>query len=204
MHSHLKKKRGTLSAIVLFWDYPTDPDTIYVRFDDDILWIEEGAIATLTAFKVNHPQHPVVFANIVNNNVVAHIHQQLGAFQSDTPVGNKCMGTLWASKSMPLSIHQQFMEAIENGTTDKWKFGSRVLDRYLRVSINCICWRGGDLTVPQSIKKSDEEEHVARTYPRRERRPAIICGDALVVHGAFRPQRTPELESLLQQYDRFC
>lgn len=195
-------KEGTSVGIVPFWDYPHDPDTIYIRFDDDVLWMADNAIATLTRFKIAHPQHPLVFANIVNNNVIAHIHQQIGAFSCDTPIDYNCMGSLWKSKTLPLAIHQQFMKAIDTGSTSSWKFDDRVVDQYERISINCICWRGGDIDFPSTIR--DEEQHVACTVPRSLERPAIICGDALVVHGAFYPQRSKKLEDLLQQYSRYC
>ena len=36
--------KGTNIAIAKFWEYTTDPNTIYIRLDDDIVWLDKNFI----------------------------------------------------------------------------------------------------------------------------------------------------------------
>src|SRR5262245_15255943 len=53
----------TLRIHTFFHQYPNAPDTIFIRFDDDIVWIESQAIERLLAFRVANPRYFLVFAN---------------------------------------------------------------------------------------------------------------------------------------------
>ena len=190
--------KGTNYAINKFWDYTTDIHTIYIRLDDDIVWLEKNFIKTLVEFRIRNPNYTFVFANIVNNNVIDHIHQRIGAIKINTPINYACMGNLWNSKELPLEIHKQMFESIKENDIDKWKFSQWILNLYERVSINGLCWKGGDIDFTEMI--GDEEQWVSVEYPRNIKTPNVICGTALCVHAAFVTQRTDDLETFVQKY----
>jgi hypothetical protein len=74
------------------WDHDIEPDTIYVKIghlfpfspphtsvvtdavDDDIVFIADNAIADLVEYKINHPEHLYISANIVNHPRLQRIH----------------------------------------------------------------------------------------------------------------------------------
>lgn len=128
-------KKGTNYAISLFWDYPHDKNTVYVRFDDDIVFIEDNFIKNIVKFRINNPKYSIVYGNIVNNNVIDHIHQILGSFELNKNINYGCMGNSWNSKTIPISIHKQFIEDIKKKNLEKWKFTKWELNYFERVSI---------------------------------------------------------------------
>jgi hypothetical protein len=205
-----KDDRGIFSGIRYFWDYPHDRDTIYVRLDDDVIWLEPTAIATLVRFKLENPEYSVVHANTVNSCALSHIHQKMGVLKLEEEIeyDHRCgiVNCCRWSKTIPLEIHKQFIQAIKDGTTEEWKFDKWVLEGYKRVSSNCICWKGGDLDHARDLMATndDEEGNVVVRGPRHTGRLPVICGQALVVHGAFGQQRSPELEARIQEYSQFC
>ena len=56
----------------------TAPDTIYARFDDDICYVADDAIANWRKFREANVAPFLVLGNIVNNAVCSHSHQQAG------------------------------------------------------------------------------------------------------------------------------
>ena len=56
-----------------FFRYAVDPDTVYIRLDDDVVWLENNFIKKLSTFRIENPEYFLVFANIVNNNVIDYI-----------------------------------------------------------------------------------------------------------------------------------
>ena len=200
-------KKGTNYGISQFWDYPHNKDTIYIRFDDDIVFIEDNFIKKISQFRINNPEYAFIYGNIINNNIIDHIHQIIGALQLKTQIDYKCMGNSWRSKDIALSIHKQFINDIKTNCLEKWKFKKKELNNYKRVSINCICWRGGDmdnfkfLNTKNGTVRTDEEHLISVEQPRKMKKPAVIFGESLVSHGAFYTQRTNELEKLIQEYN---
>jgi len=54
------------------------PGTVYVRFDDDIVWMADDAVERIVRFRTEHPQPLLVLGNIVNNSNCSAAHQQAG------------------------------------------------------------------------------------------------------------------------------
>ncbi|KAL8779406.1 MAG: hypothetical protein Q9194_001455, partial [Teloschistes cf. exilis] len=58
---------------------------MYIKIDDDIMFIEKTAIASLIATKVAHPEHLVVSTNTINSPRLAFLHSHLGAIHPYLP-----------------------------------------------------------------------------------------------------------------------
>ncbi|KAI4201563.1 MAG: hypothetical protein LQ350_003178 [Teloschistes chrysophthalmus] len=59
--------------------------TMYIKIDDDIMFIEKTAIASLIATKVAHPEHLLVSTNTINSPRLAFLHSHLGAIHPYLP-----------------------------------------------------------------------------------------------------------------------
>src|SRR5690348_16455839 len=59
-----------------FYEYTVDPDTIYIRFDDDILYIDDNYFKNIFDACIDHPEYFLVFGNIWNNATTSYIHQK--------------------------------------------------------------------------------------------------------------------------------
>ena len=159
---------------------------MYIRLDDDVVWLEDDFIKKLAKFRIENPQYFLVFGNIVNNNVIDHIHQNIGAIKEMPTIHYKCEGNLWKKGNFAINVHKQFIESRKAGELEKWKFENHVID--MRVSINAISWLGSsfkDLNVDKN-----EEQFLSQNYPRSKGLKNIIYGDALCVHLAFGIQRS--------------
>ena len=113
------------------------------------------------------------------------------------------MGNSWKSKEILIKIHKQFIESIKKNELYRWKFDRWILNYYERVSINAICWKGGDMNNFKGITDFDEEHWISETYPESSKTPSVICGNALCAHAGFYTQRSEELEILIQEYEKY-
>lgn len=177
------------ASIHQFFSGCCEPDTVYVRIDDDVVFIEQGAIARLAAFRIAHPEYFLATPVVINNAVISCLLQVHGRIPATPELQPDCMDDWgWASP--------QFAEAL-------WRLAlarlaaDRVGELHLpdlplginRFSINCISWLGERFAAFGGAVARDEE------FDLTVRRPALagaghgLCGTAVVGHFAFHPQR---------------
>ncbi len=194
-----KQVRADLNLGENIWRFfreHSEPDTLYVRFDDDIVYFAPQAVENLVRFRLAHREPLLILGNIVNNAVCTHFHQQAGIVpRSWGPVDNFCLdGNGWASGAYARKVHGLFLEDLRRGELERWRQVALPIDGSRRFSINVVSWLGSDLVdVPELAGNVDEEPFLTVTLPRRLRRPSAACSDALFSHFAFYPQR-PYLE----------
>jgi hypothetical protein len=197
-----------------FFPQCCDPNTIYVRFDDDIVFIDSvSAFRDFLIFRIVNPHYFLVYANILNNAVTTHIHQCMGnlkpvnkevaSFKAEDPIG-------WGSPQFAVGIHEQIIKEITktNALTlhaFHWKT-PWILYGAPRVSINCISWFGSQFAqFGGIIGHQDEEYWLSVIAPRELGRVNAIYGGFVVVHFAFCTQRAllEETTDYLQQYKEY-
>ncbi|KAK5988603.1 hypothetical protein PT974_10089 [Cladobotryum mycophilum] len=64
-------------------------DVMYIKMDDDIVYIEDTVIPSVVSTKASHPEYYVVSANVVNQPLISWIHWNLGAVKPYLPELNK-------------------------------------------------------------------------------------------------------------------
>jgi hypothetical protein len=177
-----------------FFRYTVDPDNVYIRLDDDVVWLENNFIKKLSTFRIENPEYFLVYANIVNNNVIDHIHQNNGAIQNVPNIDNICKGNSWKNAAFAHEIHTQFINARKSNNIDIWKFEPKLTNS--RVSINAISWIGPSFSdfANDETRTKDEEQFLSCDYPRSMKKMNIIYGDALCVHLGFFTQRDAIIE----------
>lgn len=55
-----------------------DNDTIYIKIDGDVVYIEDNVIPTIVNTKLQHPEMGIVSANVVHQPAVAEFHRRPG------------------------------------------------------------------------------------------------------------------------------
>jgi len=194
---------GSLS-IHSFYRMPDycDEDSVYLRLDDDICFVDNLAIERMFQFRLNNPQYFLTFGNIVNNAICGHIHQRMRLVPKDEGInGYSCMDfTGWKNPLFAELVHETFFK--NYFFRDVYHFRPWELFHYERFSINCISWLGKDFAKFKGEVYYDEEAWLSETKPIMEERPCCICGNALFVHFAFYTQREylEEHTDLLQRY----
>jgi hypothetical protein len=190
-------------SIHSFFAECVDEDTVYVRLDDDIIFIEPGAIDQLIQFRLANPQYFLVVGNIVNNAILSYIHQHLGAIGRD--FGNtaySCLADLgWKRPAFAHYVHMEFLKQLKAGNVDAFRFPRWILQDFERVSINVISWLGSEFRKFGGKVDRNEEPWLTVDKPKSIGKRICIYGEGLFSHYAFYSQR-PELDwtDILQRY----
>ncbi|KAF3073260.1 hypothetical protein Trihar35433_9487 [Trichoderma harzianum] len=64
-------------------------DVMYIKMDDDIVYIEDSAIPSIVTTRAEHPEFFVVSSNVINQPLISWIHWNLGAVKAYLPELNK-------------------------------------------------------------------------------------------------------------------
>jgi len=190
-------------SIHQFFAYCIDPNTVYTRLDDDIVWLEPGFLRKMYNFRLSHPQYFLVYGTIVNNALTSYIYQQRGLIDhSHGSCNYEVMDNVgWKSAEFAEHVHRTFIKDLNEGKTEMWYVQPQVLHDYERMSINAISWLGSEFAKFQGLVGIDEEQWISVDKPKSIGTRNIVCGDALVVHFSFYPQREHlDKTDILTQY----
>jgi hypothetical protein len=183
-------KKACVPRICWFWQKCDEDDTLYLKFDDDLVWMDDGAIERLMQFRLDNPEYLAVFPNTINNSLCSHLHQRMGLLPESPLVEYECLGEVsWQRWQTARDCHQTFLSLHEMGETARYHFATWQLGQYERFSINAMCWLGSDLAEPARRFEGDDEAWVTEIVPKETQRPCCIVGDSLVAHFAYGPQR---------------
>lgn len=142
-------------------------DKIYLRVDDDTVWMSEDFIDKMFQARIKNPEPLFIYANIINNAIVDYLHQRAGNFiLKDKIIEYDYVGKGWEDLEVVKELHLQFLESAENNQTDKWKnsFSEWHLHNYERVSINSLIYFASTID-SISIQGIDEEQLFASDLP---------------------------------------
>jgi len=172
-----------------------DDDTIYIRFDDDIIWCADDAIEKICKARIDNPDAFLIYPNIINSTICNSWHQDNGALSEEAGSVRRYTKAdpdyayldpfNYSDGRFADHIHETFKQHYLKGTLSAYYLPSRTLSDYERFSICCICWFGKDKLRPGYI----EEPQLAYQIPEELGRPNFFCGDALMVHAAYHTQR---------------
>lgn len=198
-------------SIWRFFRHYVEPGTLYIRFDDDIVYMADDAVANLVRRRLTHREPLLVVGNIVNNAVCAHFQQRAGLIPKEWGlVQNECLDRNgWRRGPFPRKLHELFLSELRQGREQRWKEIPLPIDGRRRFSINVISWLGDDLRqLPElATDHIDEEPFLTETLPARFGRPNVACSTALFAHFAYYTQR-PYLEwtwpELIDHYRRIA
>jgi hypothetical protein len=180
---------GENTNIHRFFDKCTESNTIYIRLDDDVIWLSENFIKNLVEFRIENPDPLLVYPAIINNAVCDSIFQNLGHYSNFENFNYDCVDSIAYTDSYVCEgKHREMLSHIEKldpiDFTDSW-----VLRRYERISINCICWFGESFADFKGVVDKNEEVWLSCVKPKELKRPNVITGRSVCAHFAFGPQR---------------
>ena len=197
-----------------FYRYTVDPQTIYMRFDDDVIWFHKDAIKNLIDFRIDNPEYFVVFANIWNNAIISALAQRKGLFAEHDFNGNRwpeltlnCMDdTGWKLPRWGEYVHRVMLQKIKEGAVEDLFLDHFVLEDYLRFSVSAFAWFGKDWAAFEGdLKGAEEETWITGVKCKELERPNAICGNALVSHYSFFTQRPLlDMTDILPQYQKLA
>jgi hypothetical protein len=196
-------KAPGVQAIHAFHRHAIDADTIYIRFDDDIVWLEPGFFETLLRFRLDHPDYFVVMPLIINNAICSNLLQTLGKIAPWRHIHTNCFDRIgWGQPEFAVALHRLLLDLIRRGEAHRLHSGAHEI-ALNRFSINCISWFGRDLALIGGEVRVEEEEDMAAAIPARLRRANCFCTDTMVAHFAFWTQRAwIDRSGILEEYEK--
>jgi hypothetical protein len=188
-------------AICGFFPGALDEDTIYIRLDDDVVWLERGFFETLLRFRIANPRYFLVMPLIINNAVCTHLLQTCGKIAPSRFVGATCMDPVgWREASFAVLLHRFFLDLAARGEAHRLHCGPREI-ALNRFSINAICWFGRDMAAIGGEVRPAEEEDLSNIIPTRLGRSNCFCTDTIAAHFSFYVQRLAlDRSGVLEEY----
>jgi hypothetical protein len=190
---------GNMSIGSFFSDY-INPDEIYIRLDDDIVYIEKDSLTKLFNERERDKESFLLYGNIINNSILTYIHQKEGNLNSNYgKCEYKCMCDIgWKNPYFAENLHLDFLSKYKNQSfyIPDWDINNNE-----RVSINVISWRGDEFSKFGGIIQGDEEHWLSIVKPQSINKFNKIIGNTLFVHYAFFPQRNYlDTTNILNEY----
>jgi hypothetical protein len=74
---------GSNFNIHRFFDKCIDEDTIYVRLDDDVVWLQPNCIENLVKYRIENPEPFLIYGTIINNGIVDSLLQNFGYYNNN-------------------------------------------------------------------------------------------------------------------------
>lgn len=202
-------KRDSRNVSFFYKYFNKDPDTIYVKMDDDVVYVEPNFFKKMKdCWERNKGKVGLVIANCINNNVCASLQQQQGKVLKDLPkLPLASSAGVWLPECAFLAheVHSEFSKTLKEGNISDWYFDDYYTTE--RVSINAISWMKG--SIPFWMMKTDDEGWMTELKDLKNRggKPNVICGNAVCVHFSFYTQisfrRVEDDKNLDDRLDEF-
>ena len=135
--------------ICKFFNYTNDPNTIYIKINDSIVWLEHDFISKLVNFRKKHKDYLLVYPNVVNSGICDYIHSRLGATHHDLQYSSDCLD---GKDSIRKHILLNFVQTREQ---PQWKFSLWILRNHEIISTDCVCWYGDEWVKSVDINVDD-------------------------------------------------
>jgi hypothetical protein len=190
-----------LGRIGSFCKQCIDKNTIYIRLDDDIIYIDGVEyLKEFLDFRINNPDYFLVYLNILNNGICSYIHQRLGNVGTEKGIVNYIADDRigWDDPNFAKYLH----ETILNKDLDDFRFNKpwNLFNNEL-VSVNAICWLGSEFAKFNGEVDKDEERYLSVNIPKSMNKYNCIFGNFICIHYAFFTQRKLlDSTDILEQY----
>ena len=169
----------------LFFKRGLDKDTLYIKLDDDIVWIAPGAIEGLIRYRQAHPEWWMVVGNTINNTACRLLHTD-----GEIPLSweNEYQDGVYKSSTMANACHEEFFRRLKTKTLEDYDFGVWDSVRPRQIPNQAYAFLGEDWVLHGGNSGPDEYKHYGETIPQALGRRHCIYGPSLFVHYSYRPQ----------------
>jgi hypothetical protein len=200
-----EKTDGSNSAINQFYQGASNPETFYIKLDDDIVFLPPGFGECLyEAALTEKGAHSYWSPLVVNNAICSWLLKYHSQMQIDVGLmASAACQHGWRSPLFALELHRAFLDALDQAYADKFKVPNFSVS-LARFSINCIGFWGEDVQelgqrfCPLGV---DDEEWISAVLPSLTGRPGRIIGNITIAHYSFFTQEDSLLKTdILSRY----
>lgn len=195
-----------IASINKFYTLCREADAIYIKVDDDVVWMEPDVFAKTLAFRVGNPDAFLTSPMVVNNAICSYLWQVTGKLDFGRYMNAQSNHRiLWKRGEFSLALHRWFLDKLKNDyrSCEALHIGRRPI-ACNRFSINFILWFGRDFATFNGEVRDDDEEYLSVIKPAQMGKENLFDGDSLISHFAFRSQREIlDNANILEQYGEF-
>lgn len=194
-------------SVYQFYTVMVESKSLYLKIDDDFVWIEKGAVAKVFEQTELRKSNFAVLPTMVNSSLCSHMHQRMELIPSTEgycewnchdPVG-------FSSPKFGELVHRSFLDSLQKGEADKWHLPNMKLWHYERILIGVMGWRGADMGRFNGVVPVQDETFLSMDKPRELQMPNVIFGNAIFCHYASGPQRVYlDKTDILSQYAKYA
>ena len=190
---------GNFGIIGEFFRFCDDPEALYLRLDDDVVFVEPGFFESFKAKALAAKGSALWFAPlIINNAICASLLQHLSKVIIRGPITCQAMCPFtWAYANFPQALHPVFIDAVRRGRLDDFRVPDRDI-RMSRFSINAIAFFGSDIARLGELffqHGGGEEEWYSAVLPAKLDSCGRVFGNLVVSHFSFYTQERKLLQT---------
>lgn len=194
-------------TINAFYRACVEPDTIYIKIDDDVVWMQPGTMERMIAFRIQHEEAFLVSPVVVNNPMCTYVWQVKGKFDYGRYLNAKAIHrSFWKRGAAAAVLHDHFLSRMEQDPEYyRTLHVGPVPSGCCRFSINYVLWFGRDMARMAGDIPGDDEEFLSSIIAPRMGRYNLFDGDCVIAHFAFAPQRVVlDKTRTLERYGALC
>ncbi len=206
-------KIGTASNIKFYYPGYCESNTVYIRIDDDICYMDPTGLEKFIQYRIDNPKYFLLYPVIINNCAMSYKLQQLGKIPPTTPMiggWNQSMGYPecykggvhpldpigWGNSKFAYNLQSELINSHNWFKTENWVWFCRE-----HCCINFISWLGEYMAYHHNKVEYDEEIFLTQKVPTELGRYNAVYGGYVVGHYSFYIQK-PYLDQtdLLEKY----
>lgn len=193
-----------------FYTRMTDPEAVYLRLDDDIVYVHEDAVERLVTHRIEHDRGVASFPVMWNNAIISWFAQKAGAIPAPGAVSDfghhqadytwpevgslYCMDPVgWGDGRFAVALHRLLIDRIHGGEVERcFLYQDMPLPPGTQFSVSTFASSGklyAGLERPGVLVPDEEENWHTVHQPAVLGEPNVIVGNALVSHYTFFAQQ---------------
>lgn len=177
-------------GIYKFYKYCVEPNTLYLKIDDDICFIHDDFFThMLGAILERERTNYACVANVLNIPYTSQVLQDRGTFDDKYghSTGNPRCPYACTSGDFAANLHRQILDLIAVGDIESVYFDSRHITGRQRIGI--MGWTGESFQQFGGRVGPRDEVELTTKIPETLLKPLWMVGNAVAVHLAFSHQR---------------
>jgi hypothetical protein len=206
--------KGKVEYLRFVYPEYKESNTVYIKVDDDVVYIEPNKLKSFIEFRINNPQYFLVYPMTVNNPFCMWKASRLGIIPNLPSTYDSWESTIktvkpkiqrrseprlthymdekqvlcpdfWGNNDNALMFHRQLIEHGPN----KFHMPNWELTNNETVSINFISWLGESFQeFNGQVDSFEDETWLATFYPIYSNKINCVYGDFVVSHFSYYPQ----------------
>lgn len=190
-------------SVYRFYQQCVEDDTIYLKIDDDICYIDDAFFENMLRAVLDREKHNFAcVANVFNIPYVTKVLQDRGTIADvqGHSTGDPRCPVACTNGEFAAYIHEQFLTIASEGRVKDLFFDSHPI--YGRARIGTMAWTGKSFQSFGGRVGPRDEVELTTKIPETLLKPLWIVGNAQVTHFAFSHQRAvlEDKTDILQRY----